>query len=98
MYGLAATTLLAVGLLVSIFDFVDLLLLTGAVFFPTSDFFSIVASPMFDLTALRSTLVQTNSQTPRLRSKTFKPLKTKARVLIVRLRARLMFVRWGHLG
>jgi hypothetical protein len=46
---LAATTLLAAGLLVSIFDFVELLLLTGAVFLPTRDFFSIaiVVSPVF---------------------------------------------------
>jgi hypothetical protein len=37
----AATTLLAAGLLVSTFDLADLLLVEGAVFLPTSDFFSI---------------------------------------------------------
>ena len=44
----AATTLLAAGLLVSTFDLVDLLLVAGAVFLPTSDFFSmaIVVSPV----------------------------------------------------
>src|SRR5271156_6479890 len=61
---LAATTLLAAGLLVSTF-LVDLLLVAGAVFLPARDFFSIaiVLSPSFYLTALRSTLVQTNGQT-----------------------------------
>src|ERR1700733_8241256 len=51
---LAATTLLAAGLLVSILDFVELPLLAGAVFLLTRDFFFIanVVSPVY-LTALR---------------------------------------------
>jgi hypothetical protein len=42
----AATTLLAAGLLVSSFDFAELLLVAGAAFVPTRDFY---------LTALRNT-------------------------------------------
>jgi hypothetical protein len=62
-FGFAATTLLAAGLLVSTFPL--LLLVAGAVFLPTSDFFSIaiVVSPGFYLTALRTTLVQAGGQT-----------------------------------
>jgi hypothetical protein len=62
--GLAATTLLAAGLLVST-DFVDLLLVVGAVFLPARDFFSIAifGFSSIDLTALRDTLVQADDQT-----------------------------------
>jgi hypothetical protein len=60
--ALAATTLLADGLVVSSFDLPEVL---GAVFLLTSDFFSIaiVVSPDFNLTALRITLVQADGQT-----------------------------------
>jgi hypothetical protein len=59
-------TLLAAGLLVSTF-LVDLLLVAGAVFLLTRDFFSIAMGVLqvFNLTALRITLVQTACQTLR---------------------------------
>jgi len=43
--ALAATTLLAAGFLVSTLDFAELLLVAGAVFLPTRDFFSTVVPP-----------------------------------------------------
>jgi hypothetical protein len=75
---LAATTLLAAGLLVSTFDFADLLVVEVAVFLPTRDFFSIaiVLSPGFHLTALRSTLGQPDGQTACDLSPILKSLKT----------------------
>jgi hypothetical protein len=52
---MAATTLLAAGLRVSTFDFVDLLLVGVAVFLLESDFFSMaIAVLRIDLTALRN--------------------------------------------
>jgi hypothetical protein len=64
---LAATTLVAAGLLMSTFDFVSLLLVGAAVFLLTSDFFSIAifAFSRINLTALRNTLVQADGQTTR---------------------------------
>ena len=62
----AATTLLAAGLLMSTLDFEDLPLAGVAVFLLVSDFFSIaivVLLLVFDLTALRNTLVQAEGQT-----------------------------------
>jgi hypothetical protein len=82
---LAATTLLAAGLLVSTFDFVDLLLVGVAVFLLTRDFFSIaiLASPGFDLSALRFALEQAEGQTPRAHAAIFKSLKTTESKTIV---------------
>jgi hypothetical protein len=57
--------LLAAGLLVSTFDFVDLLLVGVAVFLLTRDFFSIAifGFSSVNLTALRNTQVQADDQT-----------------------------------
>jgi hypothetical protein len=63
---MAATTLVAAGLLVSTLDFEDLPLAGVAVFLLLSDFCSIaivVLLQVFDLTALRNTLVQAEGQT-----------------------------------
>jgi ABC-type sulfate transport system permease component len=75
---MAARTLVAAGLLVSIFDFVDLPFVAVAVLSLTRDFFSIaiVVSSSSYLTALRSTLVQAGGQTRRPHEKTLTPLKT----------------------
>jgi|ERR1700678_4524159 hypothetical protein len=80
-FGLAATTLLAAGLLVSTFDFVDLLLVEVAVFLPTRDFFSIAifGFSSIDLTALRNTLVQADDQTKLRTRQSSKPPKTRVR-------------------
>jgi hypothetical protein len=74
--GFAATTLVAAGLLVSTFP---LLLVAGEVFLPARDFFSIaiVLSPVFYLTALRTTLVQAHGQTFCYSEANLKLLKTK---------------------
>jgi hypothetical protein len=79
--GLAATTLPLAGLLVSTFDFVDLLLVVGAVFLPARDFFSIAifGFSSIDLTALRTTLVQADDQTKLRTRQSSKPPKTTVR-------------------
>jgi hypothetical protein len=75
---MAATTLLAAGLLVSTLDFEDLPLAGLAVFLLLSVFFSIaiLVCSKFNLTSLRGTLVQAEGQTLHHASPMVKYLKT----------------------
>jgi hypothetical protein len=81
----AATTLLAAGLLVSSFDFAELLLVAGAAFLPTRDFFSIAICGFsrFLFNCFTQYLVQAERQTSRDPAEIFKPLKTMEKTMTV---------------